>query len=98
LNFKEFEKMPDARVAFLIKTYDKNIFQEKEIYFSVPLAVIGAFILWISWLFFNCCAGFSITNNSNNNYPPKTVLNTLIGSSTSAIVVLLFKPLIMKGA
>lgn len=60
--------------------------------------VIGGLILWICWFFFNGSAGFTITemHTSTTKIPAKSIMNTLLCGSTSALVVFFFKPIIMR--
>jgi ammonia channel protein AmtB len=60
--------------------------------------VIGGLILWLSWFFFNGSAGYKITSMSYDasKIPAKNMMNTLLSGSVSALVVLFFKPIIMR--
>lgn len=58
--------------------------------------ITGTMILWLTWLFFNSCSSLTITEITSSNIPAKTAMNTLLCSSASSVVVLIFKPIIMK--
>lgn len=58
--------------------------------------VLGAFILWMNWLFFNAVGSFSLTDRLHNIMPSKYIMNTLICSSASAIIAYFLKPAFMK--
>ncbi len=58
--------------------------------------VLGSLILWISWFFFNGASGYTITEITPTNIPQKTIINTLLSGTVSALVVFFFKPYLMR--
>lgn len=66
--FSEFKDLDDKIIHHLIQLYDKN-FDKKFQFFSIPYIVIGTYLLWVCWLFFNGVAGKSITKKDPANIP-----------------------------
>ena len=59
--------------------------------------VSGAFILFITWLFFNGASGGTLIERKVDNQPARIVFNTIIAASAGAVVAFFFKPFMMSG-
>eukprot|EP00933_Yihiella_yeosuensis_P024026 TRINITY_DN18637_c0_g1_i1.p1 TRINITY_DN18637_c0_g1~~TRINITY_DN18637_c0_g1_i1.p1 ORF type:complete len:559 (+),score=104.73 TRINITY_DN18637_c0_g1_i1:65-1741(+) len=54
---------------------------------SLPLVVLGTFILWFGWFGFNPGSTMQMHDSHNATLAAQAAMNTCIGASTSAIVV-----------
>lgn len=62
---------------------------------STPFVVIGTFILWVSWLFFN---GGSTVDMFQPRVvgTPKIMMNTIIAGATGGLVAVILKPVFFR--
>lgn len=61
--FKEFQHLEEIHLKKLIKIFDYNV---KSAYLAsdIPIAIIGGFLLWTGWIFFNTSSGYEIVDPS----------------------------------
>jgi len=57
--------------------------------------VLGTFILWVSWLFFNGGSTLSMFNERQHGVA-KIMMNTILGGSAGGVVATSVKPFIMR--
>jgi len=62
---------------------------------SIQSIVLGTFILWICWLFFNAGSTNGMLNPKNNAKPEEIMMNTILCSAASGITAVFVKYPIM---
>lgn len=63
---------------------------------SMMSIVMGVFILFITWLFFNGASGYTIVNRDSATWPAKIIMNTILSSSAGGVIVYATKQWILK--
>lgn len=62
---------------------------------SIQSIVLGTFILWICWLFFNAGSNYGMINPKDNAKAEEIMMNTIICSAASGITAVFVKYPIM---
>lgn len=95
LDEKEFIQMRS-------KVIDEDAFvewiQERETDFqpySTPFIVLGTFMLWVSWLFFNGGSNLAMGGTARYQGVPKIIMNTILSGAAGGLVATVLKPIIM---
>merc|ERR1712048_978051 len=65
---------------------------------SLPLVVLGTFILWFGWYGFNCGSTLGLSDASTGEMAAHVAMNTTIAAATGGLVVFLLRVAILKGA
>merc|ERR1712151_1407760 len=65
---------------------------------SLPLVVLGTFILWFGWYGFNCGSTLGLSDSSTGEMAAHVAMNTTIAAATCGIVVFLLRMVLLKGA
>merc|ERR1712048_1424744 len=65
---------------------------------SLPLVVLGTFILWFGWYGFNCGSTLGLSDESTGEMAAQVAMNTTIAAATGGLVVFLLRVAILKGA
>jgi len=58
---------------------------------SLPLVVLGTFILWFGWYGFNCGSTLSMTDNATGQLAAFVAMNTTIAPATGGLTVFLLR-------
>eukprot|EP00347_Sterkiella_histriomuscorum_P006502 403352522 len=90
------------RVLESVKQKYRSSFEEWVLSLKITLGpscptyvVVGTFITWVCWLFFNAGTTLSLQVPRTNG-PSIIMFNTMLSSSISGIIVAIFHPLIMR--
>jgi len=59
---------------------------------STPFIVIGTFILWVCWLFFNGGSTYALVGIPRSESPQKIIMNTMLSGASGGIVSVFIKP------
>jgi len=63
---------------------------------SLPLIVLGTFILWFGWYGFNCGSTLSMASNEDGFKAAQVAMNTTISASACGVVVFLMRFAILR--
>merc|ERR1719454_2411095 len=63
---------------------------------SLPLVVLGTFILWFGWYGFNCGSTLGMSSTSTGALAAQVAMNTTLAAATGGISVFLIRYAIMK--
>eukprot|EP00933_Yihiella_yeosuensis_P022000 TRINITY_DN1731_c0_g3_i3.p1 TRINITY_DN1731_c0_g3~~TRINITY_DN1731_c0_g3_i3.p1 ORF type:complete len:440 (-),score=113.19 TRINITY_DN1731_c0_g3_i3:668-1948(-) len=64
---------------------------------SLPLVVLGTFILWFGWYGFNCGSTLGLSSASTGQMAAHVAMNTTIGGATGGLTVFILRLIIQKG-
>eukprot|EP00933_Yihiella_yeosuensis_P021996 TRINITY_DN1731_c0_g1_i1.p1 TRINITY_DN1731_c0_g1~~TRINITY_DN1731_c0_g1_i1.p1 ORF type:complete len:531 (-),score=132.05 TRINITY_DN1731_c0_g1_i1:409-2001(-) len=72
-------------------------FPDEFIPHSLPLVVLGTFILWFGWYGFNCGSTLSLDSHEKGQLAAQVAMNTTIGGATGGLTVFILRLIIQKG-
>merc|ERR1719277_120697 len=64
---------------------------------SLPLVVLGTFILWFGWYGFNCGSTLGLSSASTGEWAAQVAMNTTIAAATGGLVVFLLRMALLRG-
>merc|ERR1712187_74518 len=64
---------------------------------SLPLIVLGTFILWFGWYGFNCGSTLGLSDEKTGEMAAQVAMNTTIAAATGGLVVFGLRVAILKG-
>eukprot|EP00933_Yihiella_yeosuensis_P013982 TRINITY_DN12715_c0_g1_i2.p1 TRINITY_DN12715_c0_g1~~TRINITY_DN12715_c0_g1_i2.p1 ORF type:complete len:297 (+),score=66.63 TRINITY_DN12715_c0_g1_i2:61-891(+) len=64
---------------------------------SLPLVVLGTFILWFGWYGFNCGSTLGLADAATGQMAAHVAMNTTIAAATGGLVVFILRLIITKG-
>merc|ERR1712151_728268 len=65
---------------------------------SLPLVVLGTFILWFGWYGFNCGSTLGLHDASTGEMAAHVAMNTTIAAATGGLVVFCLRVVLLRGA
>jgi len=63
---------------------------------SLPLMVLGTFILWFGWYGFNCGSTLGMKDNATGMLAAQVAMNTTIAAATGGLVVFVLRMIMLK--
>merc|ERR1712187_141612 len=64
---------------------------------SLPLVVLGTFILWFGWYGFNCGSTLGLSSTSTGEQAAQVAMNTTIAAAVGGLVVFGLRAILLKG-
>jgi len=64
---------------------------------SLPLVVLGTFILWFGWYGFNCGSTLGLSSASQGEQAAQVAMNTTIAAATGGLTVFCMRALLLRG-
>merc|ERR1719439_516326 len=64
---------------------------------SLPLVVLGTFILWFGWYGFNCGSTLGLSDASTGEHAAQVAMNTTIAAATGGLVVFCLRAMMLQG-
>eukprot|EP00933_Yihiella_yeosuensis_P013983 TRINITY_DN12715_c0_g2_i1.p1 TRINITY_DN12715_c0_g2~~TRINITY_DN12715_c0_g2_i1.p1 ORF type:complete len:573 (+),score=121.59 TRINITY_DN12715_c0_g2_i1:83-1720(+) len=64
---------------------------------SLPLVVLGTFILWFGWYGFNCGSTLGMSSHATGQLAAHVAMNTTIGGATGGLTVFILRLIVSRG-
>ena len=58
---------------------------------DIPIAIVGGFLLWTGWIFFNTSSGYEIVDPNRQAMPQSIAAKTFASPCGAAMIYLLFE-------
>ena len=82
-NEEEVEDLNEEELNFIKRMMTEDIEDDFRPH-SIPYIVVGTFILWVCWLFFNGGSTYTIVE-TGGTLPEKVMMNTILAASSGGL-------------